>query len=87
MKKRKFYKDLNLDFKSFREDDDVTMRVFNNNIKRSVYTHNDRNNDVCVRCKKKDYCNSYGDLSARHVSGQKALVLSRYKLYLTIVFI
>ena len=31
------------------------MRVFNNNIKRNVYMHNNRNNNVCVYYKKKDY--------------------------------
>ena len=52
-KKRKFQNDSNLDFKSFREDDDVTTRVFNNDIKRSVYTYNNRNNDVYIHYKKK----------------------------------
>ena len=54
-KKRKSQNDLNSDFKSFREDNDAITRVFNNNIKRNVYTHNNRNNDVCVYYKKKDY--------------------------------
>ena len=54
-KKRKSQNDLNLDFKFFREDDDVITRVFNNNIKRNVYTYNDRNNNMCVHCEKKNY--------------------------------
>ena len=54
-KKRKSQNDSNLDFKFFKKDDDVTTRVFNNNIKRNVYTHNNRNNDVCVYYKKKNY--------------------------------
>ena len=54
-KKRKSYNNLNLDFKSFRENDDVTTRVFNNNIKRNVNTHNNRNNNVCVHYKKKNH--------------------------------
>ena len=54
-KKRKSQNDSNSDFKSFREDDDVTARAFDNNIKRNVYTHNNRNNDVCVHYEKKDY--------------------------------
>ena len=52
-KKRKFYNDLNLNFKSLREDNDVTTRVLNNNIKRSSNTHNNRNNDIYVCYKKK----------------------------------
>ena len=54
-KKRKFQNDSNSDFKSFKEDDDVITRVSDNNIKRNVYTHNNRNNNVCVHYKKKDY--------------------------------
>ena len=54
-KKRKFQNDSNLDFKPFKENDDVITRVSDNNIKRNVYTHNDRNNNVCVHYKKKDY--------------------------------
>ena len=54
-RKRKFQDDLNLDFKFFKEDDDVITRVFNNNIKRNIYTHNDRNNNVCVYYEKKDH--------------------------------
>ena len=54
-KKRKSQNDSNLNFKSFKEDDDAITRVFNNNTKRNVYTHNNRNNDVCVHYKKKDY--------------------------------
>ena len=30
-------------------------RVFNNNIKRNANTYNDRNNNMCVYYKKKDY--------------------------------
>ena len=54
-KKRKSQNDSNLDFKFFKKDDDVTTRVFNNNIKRNVYTHNNRNNDIYIHYKKKDY--------------------------------
>ena len=54
-KKRKFQNDLNSNFKSFKEDNDIITRVFNNNIKRNVYTHNNRNNDMCVHYEKKDY--------------------------------
>ena len=54
-KKRKSQNDLNLNFKFFKWDDDVITRVFDNNIKRNVYTHNDRNNNVCVHYKKKDH--------------------------------
>ena len=54
-KKRKSQNDLNLDFKSFKENDDVITRFFNNNIKRNVYTHNNRNNNVYIYCEKKDY--------------------------------
>ena len=54
-RKRKFQNDLNSDFKSFKKDNDVITRVFDNNIKRNVYTHNDRNNNVYVYCEKKDY--------------------------------
>ena len=54
-KKRKFYNNSNSDFKSLREDNDVTTRVFDNNIKRNVYTHNNRNNNVYIYCEKKDY--------------------------------
>ena len=54
-KKRKSQNDSNLDFKSFREDNDVITRVFNNNIKRNIYTHDDRNNDIYIYYKKKDY--------------------------------
>ena len=57
-KKRKSQNDSNLDFKFFKKDDDVTTRVFNNNIKRNVYTHNNRNNNVCVYYKKKDHLKS-----------------------------
>ena len=57
-KKRKFQNDSNLDFKSFREDDDVITRVFNNDIKWNVYTHNNRNNDVCVHYEKKNHWKS-----------------------------
>ena len=31
------------------------MRVFNNNITRSAYTHNDRNNNIYRYYKKKDH--------------------------------
>ena len=34
---------------------DVTTRVFDNNIKRNVNIYNNRNNNVCVYCKKKNY--------------------------------
>ena len=54
-KKRKSQNDLNSDFKFFRKDDDAITRVFDNDIKRNVYTHNNRNNNVCVYYKKKDY--------------------------------
>ena len=54
-KKRKFYNNSNSDFKFFKEDNDVITRVFDNNIKRNVYTHNNRNNNICVYYKKKDY--------------------------------
>ena len=54
-KKRKSYNNLNLNFKSLREDNDVTTRVFNNNIKRNANTHNNYNNNVCVYYEKKDY--------------------------------
>ena len=54
-KKRKFYNDSNSDFKPLKENNDVTTRVFDNNIKRNANTHNDRNNDICVYYKKKDY--------------------------------
>ena len=54
-KKRKSQNDLNLEFKFFKENDDVITRVFDNNIKRNVYTHNDRNNNVYVHYKKKDH--------------------------------
>ena len=54
-KKRKFQDDSNSNFKSFKEDDDVITRASDNDIKRNVYTHNDRNNDVCVHCEKKGY--------------------------------
>ena len=54
-KKRKSQNDLNLNFKSFKKDNDVITRVFNNNIKRNVYTHNNRNNNVCVYYKKKNH--------------------------------
>ena len=54
-KKRKSQNDLNSDFKFFKENNDVITRVFDNNIKRNVYTHDDRNNDICVYCEKKDY--------------------------------
>ena len=54
-KKRKSQNDLNLDFKSFKRNNDAITRAFNNNIKRNVYTHNNRNNDIYVYYKKKDY--------------------------------
>ena len=54
-KKRKFYNNLNSNFKFFKENNDVTTRVFNNNIKRNVNTHDNRNNNVYVYYKKKDY--------------------------------
>ena len=54
-KNRKSQNDSNLDFKSFKKDDDVITRVFNNNIKRNVYTHNNRNNNICVYYKKKNH--------------------------------
>ena len=31
------------------------MRVFDNDIKRNIYTYNDRNNNVCVHYEKKDH--------------------------------
>ena len=54
-KKRKFYDNSNLNFKFFKKDNDITTRVFNNDIKRNVNTHNDRNNNVYVHYKKKDH--------------------------------
>ena len=54
-KKRKFYNNSNSNLKSLKKDNDVTTRVFDNNIKRSVNTHNNRNNNVYVYCEKKDY--------------------------------
>ena len=54
-KKRKSQNDLNLDFKSFKGDSDAITRASDNNIKRNVYTHNNRNNNICVYYKKKDY--------------------------------
>ena len=54
-KKRKSQNDLNLDFKSFRGDSDAITRASDNNIKRNVYTHNDRNNNVCVYYEKKGH--------------------------------
>ena len=54
-KKRKSQNDSNLDFKSFKENDDVIARVFDNDIKRNVHTHNDRSNDVCVHYEKKGH--------------------------------
>ena len=54
-KKRKFHNNSNLDFKFFRKDNNVTTRVSDNNIKRNFNTYNDRNNNVCVYYKKKDY--------------------------------
>ena len=54
-KKRKSQNDSNLDFKFFKKDDDVIMRVSDNDIKRNVYTHNNRNNDMCVYYEKKNY--------------------------------
>ena len=54
-KKRKFQNDSNSDFKSLKEDNDAITRAFDNDIKRNVYTHNNRNNDVCVHYEKKDY--------------------------------
>ena len=52
-KKRKFYNNLNSDFKFFKKDNDITTHIFNNNIKRNAYTYNDRNNNVCIYYKKK----------------------------------
>ena len=54
-KKRKFYKDSNLNFKSFKENENVITRVFNNNITRSAYIYDDHNNNICRYYKKKDY--------------------------------
>ena len=54
-KKRKSQNDSNLDFKSFKEDNDAITRAFDNNIKRNVYTHNNRNNDMYVYYKKKGH--------------------------------
>ena len=54
-KKRKFQNDSNSDFKFFKENNDAITRVFDNNIKRNVYTHDDRNNNVCVYYEKKDH--------------------------------
>ena len=54
-KKRKSQNDSNLNFKPLREDGDAITRVSDNDIKRNVYTHDDRNNNVCVYCEKKDY--------------------------------
>ena len=54
-RKRKFQNDLNSDFKSLRENNDAITRVSDNNIKRNVYTYNDRNNNMCVHCEKKNY--------------------------------
>ena len=54
-KKRKSQNDSNSDFKFFKKDNDVTTRAFDNNIKRNVYTHNNRNNNVCVYYEKKDH--------------------------------
>ena len=54
-KKRKFQNDSNSDFKSLKEDNDAITHAFDNDIKRNVYTHNNRNNDVCVHYEKKDY--------------------------------
>ena len=54
-RKRKSQNDSNSDFKSFKKDSDIITRVFDNDIKRNVYTHNDRNNNMCVYCEKKDY--------------------------------
>ena len=54
-KKRKSQNDLNSDFKFFKEDNDITTRASNNNIKRNVHMHNNRNNNVCVHYKKKDH--------------------------------
>ena len=54
-KKRKSQNDSNSNFKPFRENNDVTTRASDNDIKRNVYTHNNRNNDMCVHCEKKGY--------------------------------
>ena len=54
-KKRKFYNDSNSDFKSLRKNGDLITRVFNNNIKRNAYTHNNRNNNVYIHYKKKNH--------------------------------
>ena len=54
-KKRKSQNDSNSDFKPLKENNDVTTRVSDNNTKRNVYTHNNRNNDVCVHYEKKDH--------------------------------
>ena len=52
---KKIHKDLNLDFKSFRENENVITRVFNNNITRNAYKRNDRNNNVYHYCEKKNH--------------------------------
>ena len=54
-KKRKFYNNLNLNFKLLKENNDVTTRIFDNNIKRNFNTHNNRNNNIYVYYKKKDH--------------------------------
>ena len=54
-KKRKSQNDLNSNFKFLKENDDAITRVSDNNIKRNVHTHDDRNNNVCVYCEKKGH--------------------------------
>ena len=54
-KKRKSQNDSNSDFKFFKGDNDVTARVSDSDTKRNVHTHDDRSNDMCVHCEKKDY--------------------------------
>ena len=54
-KKRKSQNDSNSNFKFFKRDNDVITRVFDNDIKRNVYTHNNRNNNMCVHYEKKSH--------------------------------
>ena len=54
-KKRKFQNDSNSDFKLFKKNGDAITRAFDNDTKRNVHTHNNRNNNVCVHYKKKGY--------------------------------
>ena len=54
-KKRKSQNDSNLNFKSFKKDGDAITRASNNDIKRNVHTHNNRNNDICVHYEKKNH--------------------------------